>query len=90
MGAGIHQKIESYINEWEAKCYSKGIPDEVPIELKDKVPNYKSIVMAILKNDLTSLGFEPKQSKYYSMLKRIEIDARTYPGKQYKIEFPGH
>jgi hypothetical protein len=26
--------------------------------------------------NLTSLGYQPKNSKYYSILKKIEIDAR--------------
>jgi hypothetical protein len=26
--------------------------------------------------NLTSLGYQPKYTKYYSMLKRIELDAR--------------
>jgi predicted phosphoadenosine phosphosulfate sulfurtransferase len=55
-----------------------GIPDESPIEIRDKVPSYKRIALAILTNDhsLKSLGFTPKHSKYYSLLKRIEISAR--------------
>lgn len=52
-----------------------GIPDEAPIEIQKKVPSYKRIVIALLNNDmqLRELGFEPKKSKYYSMLKRIEL-----------------
>jgi hypothetical protein len=38
----------------------------------------------ILKNDLRPLGIEPKASKYYSMLKRIEIDKRPTKYKQLK------
>jgi len=89
MAKGIHDKVEEYVNEWERRCYKKGIPDEAPIELADKVPSYKRIVMAILKNDLnlSSLGYKTKDSKYYSILKRIEIDAREYNGKQYKLMF---
>jgi len=74
---------------WEKRCYKDGIPDEAPFQLADKVPSYKRICIAILKNDmnLTSLGFEPKNSKYYSILKKIEIDARpTKNGKQLKLK----
>ena len=78
MGNSIHDKVNEYISEWEKRCYKKGIPDEAPAEINDKVPSYKKICIAILKNDynLTSLGFENKKSKYYSMLKRIELSAR--------------
>ena len=52
-----------------------GIPDEAPSEIQKKVPSYKRIAIALLNNDmqLRELGFEPKKSKYYSMLKRIEL-----------------
>jgi hypothetical protein len=36
--------------------------------------------------NLKSLGFTPKPSVYYSMLKRIEIEAREYEGKQLKLK----
>jgi len=44
--------------------------------------------MALLKNDmnLTSLGYSNKYSKYYSILKRIEIDARPTKYKQLKLK----
>jgi predicted phosphoadenosine phosphosulfate sulfurtransferase len=72
---------------WEERCYREGIPDEAPFELGDKVPSYKKICIAILKNDtnLVSLGYKTKYSKYYSVLKRIEIDARPTKYKQLKL-----
>jgi hypothetical protein len=73
-------RIGHYINTWKRCGYPSDIPDEVPNELMRTLlaPSYKAICFAILKNDmpLKSLGFIPKQSKYYSMLKRIEIEAR--------------
>ena len=52
-----------------------GIPDESPPEISKKVPSYKRIAIALLSNDmqLQELGYEPKKTKYYSMLKRIEL-----------------
>ena len=76
----MKKKIKDYIRMWEKRCYSDGIPDEVPIRLMqlNKVPSYKAICIAILKNDicLKTLGYEPNKSKYYSSLKRIEIEQR--------------
>lgn len=68
-----------YIETWESRCYYNGIPDEVANEIKDKVPSYKKIAIAILNNDhpLQSLGFTPKKSKYYHELKKIEIEKRN-------------
>jgi|TARA_R100000501_G_C2569365_1_gene76836 predicted phosphoadenosine phosphosulfate sulfurtransferase len=83
----LHDKIIEYIKTWEKRCYKNGIPDEAPTEIDDKVPSYKRICFAILKNDntLKTLGYTPRKSKYYSILKRIEIDARNKPGKQLKL-----
>jgi predicted phosphoadenosine phosphosulfate sulfurtransferase len=53
--------VEAYAKIWEDRCYSSGIPEEVPKKLADsgRVPSYKSIAIAFLKNDLKlrSLGF---------------------------------
>ncbi len=84
-------QIEQYISLWENRCYSNGIPDEVPEEISDMVPSYKRIAMAILNNDhsLKSLGFTPKVSPYYSELKRIEISQRMEnPTKQVVVIEP--
>tara|TARA_R110001599_G_scaffold258685_2_gene458927 strand:+ start:491 stop:760 length:270 start_codon:yes stop_codon:yes gene_type:complete len=87
----MKKKIEKYIADWERKCYFDGIPDEVPARLTqlNKVPSYKQICAAILKNDtsLKTLGFQPKKSKYYSEFKRIEIDARPSKYKQLRFNF---
>ena len=76
----MKKKIENYIKDWKKKGYSKDIPDDAPERLMqlNKVPSYKAICIAILKNDhcLKSLGFQPKISKYYSILKKIEISQR--------------
>ena len=75
----MEKKIREYISGWEQKCYHRGIPDETPLEIKDLVPSYKKIAIAILNNDhgLKSLGLTPKKSIYYHQLKKIEIEARN-------------
>ena len=81
----MREKIEAYIRDWENKCYYNGIPDDAPNEIFDKVPSYRKICIAILKNDLRPLGFTPKQSKYYGMFKRIELEQRKGYLKQLKL-----
>ena len=53
--------VEAFVTLWENRCYSSGIPDEVPKKLSDsgRVPSYKAIALSILKNDLKlrSIGF---------------------------------
>lgn len=77
----MREKIEKYIETWEERCYSDGIPDEVPPRLSqlNKAPSYKQICSAIFKNDhcLKTLGFTPPKGAAYSELKRIEIEERN-------------
>lgn len=88
MDFNTKERVSGYVDKWENRCYKDGIPDEAPAELKDKIPNYKSIALCLLNNDLQlkGIGFKAFESKYYSMLKRIEIDARQYKGKQLKLK----
>jgi predicted phosphoadenosine phosphosulfate sulfurtransferase len=76
----MKQKILNYIQLWESKCYFNGIPDQAPYELevRNLVPSYRKIAIAILKNDysLKSLGFSAETSKYYHIYKQIEIEQR--------------
>jgi predicted phosphoadenosine phosphosulfate sulfurtransferase len=85
----MKEKIQAYILEWESRCYFNGIPDEAPheLEIRNKVPSYRKICIAILKNDyaLKTLGFTPKKSKYYDAYKKIEIENRQ-KNKQLKLE----
>ncbi len=76
---GAKEKIIQYIKDWEQKCYTNGIPDEVPIEINDLVPNYKKICVAIIKNEynLESLGINREKCKIYSEIKRNEIALRN-------------
>ena len=84
----MKQKIEKYIKDWESKGYSDGIPDEVPLRLSQLklAPSNKDICITILKNDvsLKSLGFQPKRSRYYHLLKKAELDQR---GDRIQLDF---
>ena len=63
------EKITNYVTEWKRRCYSTGIPDEVPRKLHGtgRVPSYKEIAELILKNDLafTGLGLATTGSDRY-------------------------
>jgi len=69
------------VAEWERRCYSDGIPDEIP-ELLSKtlrVPCYKTIAIALLKNDLQlkSLGFSGDHSKWADYFRREHIAKKS-------------
>lgn len=79
--SGIHRKIDWWLNWWERRGYGDGIPEEVPTELVEKnlAPSYKAICLAILSNDvaLQTIGFTPKPTPWYGILKRIELNVRA-------------
>jgi predicted phosphoadenosine phosphosulfate sulfurtransferase len=73
----MKKKIQDYIKTWEGRCYSEGIPDEAPheLEIRNKVPSYRRICFAILRNDysLQSLGFSKCKPLVYHELKKVEL-----------------
>ena len=82
-------KIKNYVSNFEKKGYENGIPDEAPLRLDqlNKVPSYKAIVRAILKNDLSlkTLGISTEKCTQYHELKRIEISQRKFNCIQLKL-----
>jgi predicted phosphoadenosine phosphosulfate sulfurtransferase len=73
----MEKQIHQYITTWEQRCYPDGIPDEAPREIDDMVPSYKRICIAIMKNDVSMLGFSRPASVWYGILKREEIEMRN-------------
>lgn len=69
-------EINNYIKTWEQRCYPDGIPDEAPKEIDDKVPSYRKIAIAILKNDVSIIGVSLPKSEWYGVYKRIELKQR--------------
>ena len=69
-------KIKSYIKTWKRRCYSNGIPDEVPEKLAkvNRAPSYKQIAIAILTK---SLGFDGGTSEYYRQIKAEQKRAES-------------
>lgn len=84
----MKEKIEEYIKQWKVKGYYSDIPDEANrrLEQLNKVPSYRKICMAILKNDypLKTLGYTPVKSKFYHAYKKIELELRNN-NKQLKL-----
>lgn len=83
-------KLKDYIRDWETKCYYNGIPDEAPIRLEqlNKVPSYRKICFAILKNDysLKTLGLTQNKIPVYHEFKKIELSQRNKYNYQLKLE----
>jgi predicted phosphoadenosine phosphosulfate sulfurtransferase len=77
----LREKIISYISKWLLQGYDKGLPDaaDEKLESMNKVPSYRLICKAILKNDaaLQTLGYSKENCDAYGMLKRIELAERA-------------
>lgn len=69
---------------WEERCYSDGIPDEVPAKIaaSNRAPSYKAIAMCLLRNDfaLKGMGFEGAYTDYYRQLKEARKMTETSQG----------
>jgi hypothetical protein len=77
---GTRARIERYIQTWAERGYPEGIPDSVPERLMqlNLAPSYRAAALALLRNDLhlTGLGFSAPRSRWYDVIKRVEIAAR--------------
>lgn len=78
--------MSGYLETWESRCYFNGVPDEVPAKLQacGRVPSYKEIAIAILKNDhqLLTLGF----SRVESDLSRSVIKKQKQEQKSLQLD----
>jgi predicted phosphoadenosine phosphosulfate sulfurtransferase len=77
----MKSRILEYIEDWSNKGYAEGLPDKAPkrLEVLNKVPSYRRIAFSILNNDhsLQGLGFTPKKSRYYHLIKQEELKLRN-------------
>jgi predicted phosphoadenosine phosphosulfate sulfurtransferase len=66
-GKTIIDRVRIYEKIWESRCYKDGIPEEIPAKLSKtlRVPSYKALALAILKNDFQfySIGFPQRESE---------------------------
>ncbi len=71
---------------WEERCYSDGIPDEIPPKLAkaNRAPSWKQIAVLLLQNDhqLRGLGFGREDSETVDSIYR---DARQRKSGQLKL-----
>ena len=48
------ERVLEYVKTWQRRCYSGGIPDEVPAKIaaSGRAPSWRAVAIAILQNDL--------------------------------------
>lgn len=65
---------------WESRCYSDGIPEEIPALLSKtgRAPSWRDIALCLLRNDLLLKGIGFSSDKYnkelVSSLKEMHSD----------------
>lgn len=76
----FHTATLQYVQKWSEMGYPDDLPDECPQRLAELnlAPSWRAIAVAILKNDVScqSLGFTPRRSQWYAVLKRAARDAQ--------------
>jgi predicted phosphoadenosine phosphosulfate sulfurtransferase len=57
---------------WEDRCYSNGIPDEIPdlLARTNRAPSWKKIAICLLKNDMKLRGLGYTEANYQKDLVR--------------------
>ena len=60
-GSCATERVSEYVQTWQRRCYSHGIPDEVPpkVAASGRAPSWRAVAVALLQNDLHlyQLGF---------------------------------
>ncbi len=67
---------------WEDRCYSSGIPDEVPdlLAKTNRAPSWKKIAICLLKNDMKLRGLGFTEDGYdVKLIKGIEAMSADDP-----------
>lgn len=71
-----NDKIGGFVSKWIDRCYKPDIPDEAYWNLENlgKVPSYRRVCRAILRNDFLckTLGFAQPKSKVYGDYLRLK------------------
>jgi predicted phosphoadenosine phosphosulfate sulfurtransferase len=79
-GKKTTERVKAFVKMWESRCYSNGIPEELPqlLAATNRAPCWKAIATAILRNDLKlrALGFT-EESYNPEMIRRIEKENET-------------
>ena len=75
-------RVKAYLQMWKDRCYSDGIPDELPELLvkTNRAPSWKKIAICILKNDLKLRGLGFTEAGYNAaLIKSIEAANKDDP-----------
>ena len=84
LGKTTTQRVKAYVAMWESRCYSDGIPEEIPplLSKTGRAPSWKDIALCILKNDLLLKGIGFSSDNYNKKLVNALRDMNSDKPKQ--------
>jgi len=85
--------VREYNQQWRRRCYSDGIPEEVPkkVAASGRAPSWKAVAVALLQNDLHlyQLGFaRPAYEKQRRVVTTAQIAIHGAPADGTQLELP--
>ena len=91
-GKNATERVLEYNQVWRRRCYSGGIPDEIPkkVAASGRAPSWKSVAIALLQNDLHlyQLGFTRpcyEKQKEFVRLGQIAMHGQPIQDTQLKL-----
>ena len=90
-GSCATERVREYVQTWERRCYSDGIPDEVPrkVAASGRAPSWKAVAIALLQNDLHlyQLGFaRPAYDQQRRAVRLGQIAVHGMPAEGTQLE----
>jgi len=87
------KRVLEYVQTWQRRCYSEGIPDEVPnkIAASGRAPSWRAVAVALLQNDLQlyQLGYaKPAYSQQQRTMCMAQIAMHGAPADGTQLELP--
>jgi predicted phosphoadenosine phosphosulfate sulfurtransferase len=87
------ERVAEYAKTWQRRCYSDGIPNEVPAKVaaSGRAPSWRAVAIALLQNDLSlyQLGFAtPAYGQQLRTVAMAQIAMHGAPANGTQLELP--
>jgi predicted phosphoadenosine phosphosulfate sulfurtransferase len=87
------ERVSAYIKTWQGRCYSGGIPEEVPKKVADslRAPSWKAVALCLLQNDLRLYGLgyaAPAWEEQRRTLAKVSLALHGANPARHQLELP--
>ena len=85
-GKKTTERVKAYVRMWKDRCYSEGIPEEVPelLSRTGRAPSWKKIAICLLNNDMKLRGLGYTEASYDAELIKA-IENKDKPKQQMEL-----